>query len=261
MIDYKITFSETGFNKRYFDKYPKSGKKVYRICDKCKQGKWIKKLQYKNLCQSCSKIGKMMGKDNPSWKPKITLICKQCNKNYKVISSLKNKSNFCSKECQGKWQSINKCGKNSNSWKGGKVTLICEICSKDFKVNKAKKDTAKFCSTKCRNKWVSINQNGENNPNWKNGATSKQQIFRSSKEYKIWRSLIFKRDNYICQECGQWGNKLNVHHILPYRDYQEFRLNINNGITLCEKCHEKTINKEYPYIIKYLNIIYGELKC
>lgn len=261
MIDYEITLSKTGLLKEYFEKYPKSTKLVYRICEKCGKGKWIKIAGYRNLCRSCSKKGKMIGKDNPSYKPKITLTCKQCKGEYKVIPSLKNKLSFCSQECQNKWQSINKSGKNSNSWQGGNITLICKICGKEYKVNKAQKNIAKFCSRKCLGKWKSENHKGKNNPNRKNNATSKQQIFRSSKEYKQWRSLIFERDNYTCQECNQVGYKLNAHHILPYRHYPEFGLNIKNGITLCEKCYEKTINKEYPYIIKYLNIIYGGIKC
>ena len=84
-------------------------------------------------------------------------------------------------------------------------------------------------------------------------------IFYRSEENKHWRKSIFERDNYICQECGIRGGNLNVHHILPYRDWKEpeYSLNIDNGITLCVDCHRKTFGKEYEFFSKYFDIING----
>jgi hypothetical protein len=51
---------------------------------------------------------------------------------------------------------------------------------------------------------------------------------------------IKKRDNWKCkinnQDCK--GN-LEAHHILSWRDYQELRYDINNGITLCHAHHPR----------------------
>lgn len=76
----------------------------------------------------------------------------------------------------------------------------------------------------------------------KNGFT-KHQIDRSirySKEAKEWRKSVFERDKYICQECNQKGGELEAHHKLPFGFFPELRFDINNGVTLCRKCHDKT---------------------
>lgn len=79
-------------------------------------------------------------------KPKITKICKQCGKKFKVRSCRKDTAKFCSRECSGKFNSK---GKDNPHWKG-KVTKVCEQCGKKFKVLQYRKDTARFCSKKCR---------------------------------------------------------------------------------------------------------------
>ena len=67
---------------------------------------------------------------------------------------------------------------------------------------------------------------------------SKQQL-RHSKEYFDWRNKIFERDSYTCQICKKKGGNINAHHIKSFKNYPKLRLNINNGITLCEECHKK----------------------
>jgi len=81
---------------------------------------------------------------------------------------------------------------------------------------------------------------GKNHPQWKGGITSLVMKIRNSKKMKEWRIKVFNRDNYICQECGKKGGKLQAHHVKSFSEYPEYRFGINNGLTLCIECHKKT---------------------
>jgi hypothetical protein len=56
-------------------------------------------------------------------------------------------------------------------------------------------------------------------------------------EYAMWRKQVFKRDDYMCKICGANG-KLNAHHIVNYKYSKPHSYDINNGITMCKKCHK-----------------------
>ena len=66
---------------------------------------------------------------------------------------------------------------------------------------------------------------------------SEKTAIRRSGKYNEWRKAVFERDDYTCQSCGQHGGILNAHHIKPFSQYPNDRLDINNGITLCKECH------------------------
>lgn len=112
---------------------------------------------------------------------------------------------------------------------------------------------------------------GELNSSWKGGRGKLSEMIRNLLEYTQWRVLIFKRDNYTCQECIQKSGNLEAHHhkkpfaqILSefLQEYNQFSpiedketlariaigykpfWDIDDGETLCMKCHSKTKAKK-----------------
>jgi hypothetical protein len=77
---------------------------------------------------------------------------------------------------------------------------------------------------------------GENHWNWKNNKTPKNKKIRSSYKYQKWRKFVLERDNYKCTNCGA-VEKLEVHHIKHFAKSESEQTDVNNGITLCKKCH------------------------
>jgi hypothetical protein len=55
-----------------------------------------------------------------------------------------------------------------------------------------------------------------------------------------WRTAVFERDRYTCQDCGQTGGRLQAHHIEAYKARPDLRHVLSNGMTLCIPCHKKT---------------------
>lgn len=82
----------------------------------------------------------------------------------------------------------------------------------------------------------------EKHYNWKGGVSKNYQTGYYSADYIKWRLSVFERDHFTCQVCGQVGGYLNVHHIKSFAHYPELRLDLDNGITLCEECHKLTDN-------------------
>lgn len=103
-----------------------------------------------------------------------------------------------------------------------------------------------------------LRMRGESHPNWKGGFTPLRRRIEGTFKYRQWRSDVFTRDDFTCQNCGRRGGKLNVHHVKPFayimelNDIKTFEQamdceelwDINNGITCCKECHSLIIRKE-----------------
>lgn len=73
----------------------------------------------------------------------------------------------------------------------------------------------------------------------------------SSEQYQLWRKAVLVRDGYHCIKCSSVKN-LQVDHIKPRSLYPELAYDINNGRTLCAKCHRKTDTFGRKKIRKYV---------
>ena len=94
---------------------------------------------------------------------------------------------------------------------------------------------------------------GNLSPLWK-GTTRLNKRIRTNSKYTKWRSDIFQRDDWTCQTCRKRGVYIEAHHLKELSKIIEenkiktieqaiscdFLWNIDNGVTLCEDCHNLT---------------------
>lgn len=78
---------------------------------------------------------------------------------------------------------------------------------------------------------------------WNKGMRSKRNLENEKKrrsiDCRLWRKNILKKDNWTCQKTGIKKGKLNAHHIQNFADFPELRFDLDNGIILSEKVHQK----------------------
>lgn len=87
---------------------------------------------------------------------------------------------------------------------------------------------------------VAINTHKQNHLLSKKGLWvdhTQKTIERKSKEYAKFRRDVLERDR-VCQCCGS-SEELEVHHALPFSQYNSIGADTNNGIVLCKECHTR----------------------
>jgi 5-methylcytosine-specific restriction endonuclease McrA len=65
--------------------------------------------------------------------------------------------------------------------------------------------------------------------------------FYKTKRWQKKREVVLRRDQYECRECRRYGRTKAakvVHHVFTLEEYPQYKMNTNNLISLCVKCHE-----------------------
>lgn len=176
--------------------------------------------------------------------------CLQCGTKFNVRGKRrKENAKFCSRNCQGKNQkgksntSTTKFKKGFIPWNKGKKTGNIPW-NKGLSVSLSPKSQFKKGQTSPVKGRKLLHLRGENACHWKGGITPKNTLIRNSAEFGLWRKSVFTRDNFVCQKCLESGGYLHAHHINNFADFPELRLSIDNGITMCKKCHNN-FHKKY----------------
>ena len=90
---------------------------------------------------------------------------------------------------------------------------------------------------------------GNKHWNWQGGIRGVDYLERR-KFRQIMQQLIFERDNYTCQLCGN-RKDLQVDHIQSWAEYVELRFSMDNCRTLCAQCHYQiTFGRPMPEDIR-----------
>lgn len=171
---------------------------------------------------------------------RIKINCAQCGFLFETTKNLVLNRNrkFCSIRCMGlsgrgkaKNDALVKYMKQYGSW------FIGKKLTKQHKENLSKSHKGQFVSLETRKK-QSERMRGNKNPFWKGGHTNKRIAFMSTAPYREWRKEVFKKDKYRCIICNMNKCYLQAHHIMPFSQFPDQRLNIKNGQTLCIDCHK-----------------------
>lgn len=213
----------------------------------------------------------------------IDLICTNCKKNYKIQNSRKNTSKYCSRDCKKDYKkapleiktcmtcqkefTIEKwklkashkgtcCSRDCYDKRSPQIEVEC-ICSTKFKAHQSRISYygRLFCNKVCYQKngfWGRLTNDIPEVSNYSK-FTAK---LRCKANYLRWHKQCLERDNNRCISCTE-ENNLTVHHIFSIYDFvKKHGLNqsaieedplfhdINNGKTLCRKCHLNEHRKE-----------------
>lgn len=163
--------------------------------------------------------------------------CDCCGNLFKQAVSQYNRNkrdgrkSYCSQKCMGE------------AYKD-RVTLRCSECGKEFQRAKSGYDPNNkhyFCSKDCQAKNIDYILRGKDHHRYIDGKSRNSR----GKGWIRTRKELRKRDNYTCKMCGitegELGKALDVHHIKPYRmfDDSEKANEQGNLISLCPSCHHK----------------------
>lgn len=147
-------------------------------------------------------------------------VCSYCGKEFTLFACHTKRKNynsgsFCSRECSDKGR------------KQRPLTLVEIVCPRCCKISKWRKGQERqFCSSICANE------------SRRGAATERKRDPRHSK----WAAAVKLRDGK-CLRCEETNSEiLQAHHVLPFAENPDFRYDIDNGETLCQKCH----SKEHP---------------
>lgn len=164
--------------------------------------------------------------------------CLQCNSLFKTLPSIvaKGSGKYCSNICKGRY-----------IWKNPEYAKkMSEVHKGQIPVNL--NSLIKRARSKENMDYITNLMKGKKPWNWIEDRSKLKKYntrFAASSASVYWAKEIRKRDGGLCrlrnENCR--GN-LEVHHILPWRDYPEERFNLNNGITLCHGHHPRKHNEE-----------------
>ena len=136
-----------------------------------------------------------------------------------------------------------------------KVRLNCCVCGRLLWRWPSQISDHPSCGPKCERLIPALFFSGPNSPFWDHGQTVLSETIRGSQKYIDWRTAVFQRDDYTCQNCSERGGKLNAHHVgkplsvLLRENGIETKAQavcckalwrVEIGRTLCTRCHEKT---------------------
>lgn len=231
-----------------------NGRKYYRaVCSRCGKDRGYKRYSYINRghlnCRSCWQSKIDIHTDyiiNSKGQYRYKAYCIKCgaDRGYKSAHVLNRLCVSCSQsKGNRKPPSLETRLKIGMKSKGRKHTEEAKIKIGNFHLGKAPGNKGKHMTMESRVKLACYYQNID---------VKDFKGFKKSREIKERHNLgsevkkkCYKLYNYKCDYCNS-KDKLNAHHLDNFANFPDKRLDINNLVCLCKKCHE-TFHRTYGY--------------
>lgn len=222
------------------ENYINNSSKLDYICSNRHKNRitW-QKFDQGHRCPTCA-ILKSSGEGHPNWKGGVV------SKNLPLYSTYAPQLE--------KYQSVYKIEQNDLELLGVHCTYCKEIFVPTARESRGRieaisrkcgKENNLYCSKICKNLCPTYKkqkyQEGQN-PN-KNLRPLQNQ----------WAAMVKERDNYTCVNCGARNKVMYAHHIDPVVNNPVESADIDNGVTLCKKCHKNSHQT--------VGCSYSELRC
>ena len=169
----------------------------------------------------------------------IQKTCTNCGKKFTTqqcwVDRNRGDGKYCSRQCKTDYHK----GKPAKKWNSAE--FICKQCGKIMVVPRCRlKRNPTFCSYKCQRQYWDLTSLIR----LKRKSLTQKEGYNSI-VYQEWRNRIFQRDKYTCRWCNAHSGNgkdiyLEAHHIKSWKEYPELRFDLENGLTLCQDCHNTT---------------------
>ncbi|HFJ9293586.1 TPA: HNH endonuclease [Bacillus cereus] len=233
---------------------------MYKSCKTCNETKHInefvkdksKKDGHRNRCKYCENLKRRKTplKPKPKDGHKYCASCreeKQLNEfNIRLQAGKRKHWSYC-KSCERKRDKLKynkECGickkRYTSANKHSKICFDCHM-EHNFRTDKNPNILSTLDFSGENNGMYGVQRFGEENPNYNPNKTNEdRESGRLIEGYGVWRRKVYERDNFICQCCGySKGGTLVAHHLDGYSWCVEKRIDLDNGVTLCDNCHNK----------------------
>lgn len=238
-----VTVKCAACGKQTVQQRSKAARANRHFCDRACRTRW----QQENMPK---------GRAYPSHNSEVEVPCAWCGRALMLKPHQVKERNFCprlERDCCHRHHSAHSKGPNASGWKGGPVNALCAWCGRLVIVQRGRYTRRRggglyFCRarpdekrSKCDRAWNAFSKRGVRSLNWNGGITQEHALWSAQAKGRRWRRLCRKRDGYTCQLCGRRFHKhdrgLHVHHKAPWAEHPALRSVVENGVSLCERCH------------------------
>lgn len=236
--------------------------KIERICKVCQNTFLVDPSRLKHgRGQTCSRPCQY--KSN---RRRVPVTCAQCGMVFEVRQadydyrvSIGEPPTYCSRRCahdSPTWkENLGQSLRVSPAAAAARVRSIAamnaDAATPEGRERRRKQTERQMSDPALRSAWLDSVRRRSDDPAWQaspqfrrgvahakyRGNKKARETAKARYEYQTWRTAVFTRDDFTCQECRMRGVRLHAHHVKPWADFPELRLDIANGVTLCERCH------------------------